>query len=347
MCSITLCLSAPRLGRFLRTRSFYPKSFLSSFSQQMEAFKLNNGRTIPAVGLGTWKSKPGDVGEAVKAAIKAGYKHIDCAAIYGNEKEIGEALKSCIGTTVNREDLFITSKLWNTKHNPKDVAAAAKKTLDDLGLDYLDLYLIHWPLSFEDGDVPFPKDEQGNMIYAYHDPCDTWKAMEKLVEEGVVKAIGLSNFNSRQVDEVIKKAKVKPAVNQVECHPYLNQEQLIEHCKKSNVLVTAYSPLGSPDRPWAKPDEPLLLEDPKMVEIGKKYGKTPAQVCLRFQIQRGLVVIPKSVTPARIQSNLEVFDFELSAEDMKVIESFNIPFRVCVPMIEVSKCIRNLECYEM
>lgn len=304
----------------------------------MEAFqtlKLNNGRSIPSLGLGTWKSQPGQVGEAVKAAIKAGYRHIDCAAIYGNEKEIGEAFKSCIGTTVNREDLFITSKLWNTKHNPKDVYAAAKQTLDDLGLAYLDLYLIHWPIAFKDGDERFPKDEQGNMIYAYHHPRDTWEAMEKLVDEGLVRAIGLSNFSSQQVDDIIDKARIKPSVLQVECHPYLNQEPLIEHCKNRNIVVTAYSPLGSPDRPWAKPEDPSLLEDPKMLEIGKKYGKSPAQVCLRFQIQRGLAVIPKSVTPARIQSNIDIFDFELSAEDMKVIESFNIPFRVCVPMIEV------------
>lgn len=301
----------------------------------METIQLNNGNSIPCLGLGTWKSRPGQVGNAVEVAIKAGYRHIDCAAIYGNEKEIGDVLKSCLGTTVAREELFITSKLWNTKHNPKDVRPALMNTLKDLGLDYLDLYLIHWPLSFKDGDERFPKDEQGNMIYAYHDPCDTWKAMEELVDDGLVKAIGLSNFNSKQVDDIIEKGRIKPAVNQVECHPYLNQAELMEHCKKKGVVVTAYSPLGSPDRPWAKPDEPALLQDPKLLEIGKKYGKSPAQLCIRFQIQRGVVVIPKSVTPSRIQSNFEVFDFELTADEMKLIESFNIPFRVCIPMIEV------------
>jgi len=301
----------------------------------MEAIKLNNGRSIPTVGLGTWKSKPGQVGDAVKVAIEAGYRHIDCAAIYGNEKEIGEALKSCLGTTVKREDLFITSKLWNTKHNPKDVRPALMNTLQDLGLEYLDLYLMHWPLSFKDGDERFPKDEQGNMIYAYHHPCDTWKAMEELVDEGLVRAIGLSNFNSQQVDEVISKGRIKPAVLQVECHPYLNQAELIEHCKNKGVVVTAYSPLGSPDRPWAKPGDYSLMDDPKVLEMSKKYGKSPAQICIRFQVERGVSVIPKSVTPARIQSNFQVFDFELSAEDMKVIESFHIPYRVCVPMIEV------------
>lgn len=198
----------------------------------METIKLNNGRSIPTVGLGTWKSKPGEVASAVKTAIQAGYRHIDCAAVYGNEKEVGEALKSCIGSAVNREDLFITSKLWNTKHNPSDVRPALMQTLSDLGLDYLDLYLIHWPIALKDGDEPFPKDADGKLIYAYHDPYDTWQAMETLVNDGLVRAIGLSNFNSKQVDDIISKSQIKPAVLQVECHPYLNQAQLIKHCKE-------------------------------------------------------------------------------------------------------------------
>nr|XP_058940102.1 aldo-keto reductase family 1 member A1-like [Pocillopora verrucosa] len=299
----------------------------------METIKLSNGGSLPALGLGTWKSKPDKVTYAVEMAIKAGYRHIDCAAVYGNEKEVAQALKSCIGKTVNRKDLFITSKLWNTKHNPTDVHSAAEQT--HLGLNYLDLYLIHWPVSFKDGDVSFPKDDDGNIIYAYHDPCDTWKAMETLVDDGLFKAIGILNFNSKQVDDILSKSRIKPAVLQVECHPYFNQAQLIEHCRKRDIVVTAYSPLGSPGCPQAKQEDWSLLHDPKIEEIANKYGKSPAQVCICFQIQRGVSVIPKSVTPAHIQSNFEVFDFTLSDDDMRLVESINKSWRVLIPMKEV------------
>lgn len=295
--------------------------------------QLFNGCKVPVLGLGTWKSKPGEVKAAVEAAIDIGYRHIDCAFIYGNEKEIGEALKKKFDEGLKREEIFVTSKLWNTKHAAADVRPALERTLKDLQLDYLDLYLIHWPLGLKSGDNNFPKDEAGNLLYSETHYNETWPEMEKAVDDGLIKSIGLSNFNSKQVTEVYNAARIKPAALQCEAHPYLIQSDLIEHCKKLNIVFTAYSPLGSPDRPWAKAGEPSLLEDSKLIAIGKKYDKTPAQVCIKWQIQRGVTVVPKSVNPDRIKQNADLFDFELTENDMKEVESFNRHWRACLPKI--------------
>ncbi|XP_048457809.1 aldo-keto reductase family 1 member A1-B isoform X2 [Rhincodon typus] len=298
---------------------------------------LHTGQKMPLIGLGTWKSSPGEVKEAVWNAVKTGYRHIDCAAVYNNEAEIGEFFKEHVGADkmVRREELFVTSKLWNTKHHPEDVEASCCKTLEDLKLTYLDLYLIHWPHAFERGDNPFPKNPDGTIRYDFIDYKETWKAMESLVKKGLVKAIGLSNFNSRQIDDIISIANIKPTVLQIECHPYLAQNELIGHCQKHGLVVTAYSPLGSSDRLWKASDEPFLLEDTNVKAIAEKHGKSPAQILLRWQVQRGVVAIPKSVNPARIAQNLQVFDFTLTEDDMKRIGTLNRNWRYIVPKIKV------------
>jgi len=304
---------------------------------------LRTGKKMPQIGLGTWLSKPGQVERAVQVAIDCGYRHLDCAHVYGNEAEVGIGLTRKIKEgVVRREDMFITSKLWNTEHEPQHVEQACRITLESLNLEYLDLYLIHWPIGFKSGAGLFPKDDEGNMIYGYTKLEDTWAAMEGLVRKGLVRHIGLSNFNIHQIDRILKVSKVAPSVVQVECHPYLTQNELIAFCKANNIVVTAYSPLGSPTRPWAKPDDPYILNDEKLKDIAKEYGRTTAQILIRFQVDRGTVVIPKSVTPERIAANIDVFEFKLKDEHIRYIESFNRGWRACLPKIKTEAGIEQV-----
>ena len=296
-----------------------------------ETVKFNNGNTYPILGLGTWKSKPHEVTQAVKDAIDIGYRHFDCAPVYENEKEVGAGIASKIKEgVIKREDIFVTSKLWNSRHRPERVEPALRKTLSDLGLESLDLYLMHSPMAFKDGDVTFPTDSSGTILTEDVDYLDTWRAMEKVVEKGLAKSIGVSNFNAEQVARVLDNCKIKPVTNQVECHIYLNQTKLSEFCKSKGVTLTAYSCFGAPDRPNANPNDPKILEDPKIKELAAKYNKSPAQIILRYLIQRGILVIPKSVTKSRIQENFNIFDFQINADDMNAINGLNCDNRLLI-----------------
>ena len=278
---------------------------------------LTKDKEIPLLGLGTWKSKPNEVYEAVKYAIlEAGYRHIDCAFAYQNEHEVGRALKEILESgRVKREELFITTKCWNVFHSTHLVKESLRRSLADLQLDYVDLFLIHWPFGYQEGGSDFPRDENGVSIKSDVDYIDTWKGMEECVALGWTKTIGLSNFNSEQITRVLSMAKIKPVCNQVECSPYLTQEKLIQFCREKEIVVVAYSPLGQGNNE--------LLKEPIIQDIAWKYSKTPAQVILRWMIQRNVPVIPKSVTPSRINSNNDIWDFELTSLEMDLIGLLN------------------------
>lgn len=290
----------------------------------MKHIELRKNSSFPILGLGTWKSAPGEVSNAVIEAVKMGYRHIDCAAIYGNEKEIGEAFSQLFKQgIVKREELFITSKLWNDNHGEKNVLPAIKQTLTDLQLDYLDLYLIHWP-------VPMKKNAAGshaNDFYTLEEmPIkETWKGLESAYKLGLTKNIGVSNFGVKKLNNLLNNSEIKPLVNQVELNPYFQQEELAEYCTKNNITLTAYSPLGSNDRPanLKSENEPKLLEDTTLMEIANAKNCSIAQVILAWIQQRGITVIPKSVNKNRLLQNFQSSEIELTNEEMKKIKNIN------------------------
>lgn len=290
--------------------------------------ELNDGHTIPSLGLGTWLgfTKEGgrapveddSVQKAVELAIDVGYRHIDTAAIYSTEEQVGAAIKKKIAEgVVAREDLFITSKLWNDRHAPEAVVPALRESLARLQLDYLDLFLIHWPVGqFENG------------TFDSTDYAETWKGMIDAKNRGLVKSIGVSNFNITQLQRLLSMTPVKPAVLQVEVNLNLQQSQLIEFCKMQNIAVVGYTPFGSLFHSKAAPDAPPPRTDEQaLLRIADKYHKSVAQVALRYLIELGVIPIPKSVTPKRIRDNIEVFDFQLKRQEREVMKSYDRNYR--------------------
>ena len=259
---------------------------------------LANGNTIPDIGFGTFQTPDGEVCvNAVREAIAVGYTHIDTAAVYRNEVSVGEGVRQ---SGKPREELFITSKVWNSERGYDKTLRACEKTLKDLGLDYLDLYLIHWPAN----QLQF-----GDQAEAIN--VDTWKAMERLSDEKLVRSIGLSNFYPHHMEPILAMANIAPTVDQIEYHPGLLQEDTIELCRKNDILVEAWSPLGRGH----------LLDNPVVVEIAGHHGKSPAQVILRWVLQNKVLPLVKSVHAERIRENYDIFDFELTPQEMKAIDS--------------------------
>src|SRR6476659_635463 len=261
---------------------------------------LNNGQTIPQFGFGVYQVDPADTFAAVTTALEAGYRHIDTAQIYRNEKEVGEAIAA---SDVDRDDVFVTSKLNNGFHLPDDARRAFDDTLAALGTDHVDLFLIHWPL---------PGRYNGDFV-------STWKTLEEFYRDGRARSIGVSNFQPHHIRRLPEETEIPPAVNQIEVHPYLTQNPVREFCAQHQIAIEAWSPL-------ARGGE--LLTDPEIVPIAERTGKTPAQVVLRWHIERGDIVFPKSVTPARIRENIDIFDFELTADDHEVITALDRGMRV-------------------
>ena len=269
--------------------------------------------SIPSLGLGTWKAAPGEVGQAVRQALELGYRHIDCASIYGNEAEIGAALQQAFRTgVVSREAIWVTSKLWNDCHEPEQVRPALLRSLHSLGLEQLDLYLIHWPVAHRHGVLM--AEQAADQIPLEQLPLhDTWAAMEALVDEGLVRQLGVSNCSAAKIAALLPQVRHRPVVNQVERHPWLQQNALLQTCQQEQIRLTAYSPLGSPTGDGQAP----LLEDPVITTMAAEHNASSAQILLAWGLATGTAVIPKSVRRERLASNLAATQLKLSRTDLE------------------------------
>lgn len=311
-------------------------------AQQMPKVTLNDGIQMPMLGFGTsdvkgTTCKPGDPDyEAIKHAIRVGYRFIDTAALYGNERTVGcaieDALRENLVPNGDRRELFVCTKLWCTQHKRASVVQALRESLERLKLDYVDLYLIHWPVAYQEGLDPVnPRDPNtGKILYSDTTIQETWQGMEDCKDLGLARSIGISNFNHKQCDEVLQMCKHKPSIHQLELHPYLTQTKLHAYSNKAQIQLNAYCPLGAPGTSWNPKDKKRLLDDELICSLAKKYQKSEAQIVLRYHLQRGIAPIPKSITPARIEQNLQVFNFELSEEDLSKLDQLNCNLRYCL-----------------
>ncbi|XP_048223457.1 aldo-keto reductase family 1 member C4-like isoform X7 [Perognathus longimembris pacificus] len=292
--------------------------------------RLNDGHFMPVLGFGT--AGPAEVPtskylDITKLAIDAGFRYIDCGYVYNSEENVGLAIQSKIADgTVKREEIFYTTKLWCTFHRPELVRSCLERSLKKLRLDYVDLYLVHFPMALKPGEDNFPMGENGKFIFDTVDLCTTWEAMEQCKDAGLAKSIGVSNFNRRQLEMILNKPglKYKPVCNQVECHLYLNQSKLLDFCKSKDIVLVAYGAMGTQRyKFWVDQNSPVLLEDPVLGDMAKKYKQNPGLICLRYLLQLGLVVLTTSFNAKRIKENIQALEFQLTSEDMKILDSLN------------------------